>query len=292
MLLFNDPLYRLGLFTYGCSPGGTGSNFWTLMFNGDINLSITMTAASTIAAMGMMPLWMFTLGSRLLEENDNLQIPFANLAISLFALTIPVGIGITIRLKRPSWAEKSKKFLKPLSFFILLFFMVVGTYNSYKVVLMMTWQMVVAGLTVMACGYFLGAGLAKIMCLSTPQVIAVSIETALQNPGVAFILLKLSLESPYSDLASIPVIATLFMTGPPLIMVFIIYQMSRKFCGCCPSDEKEKRNNSTEGTAEAPETTTFLPIVDRDSRVNKSNESNDILNKSSHFPNMNRNEND
>ncbi|KAK4327363.1 hypothetical protein Pmani_002191 [Petrolisthes manimaculis] len=50
-LFFPDPLYRLGLFTLGSSPGGIMSNFWTLIFNGDINLSITMTAVSTIAAM-------------------------------------------------------------------------------------------------------------------------------------------------------------------------------------------------------------------------------------------------
>lgn len=52
-LLLDDPLHRLGLFTLGCSPGGSASNFWTLLFNGDLNLSITMTFISTIIAMGM-----------------------------------------------------------------------------------------------------------------------------------------------------------------------------------------------------------------------------------------------
>ena len=42
-LMFEDKLFRLGLFVLGCSPGGNGSNFWTLLLNGDINLSITMT---------------------------------------------------------------------------------------------------------------------------------------------------------------------------------------------------------------------------------------------------------
>lgn len=72
-----------------------------------------------------------------------------------------------------------------------------GTLNSYKVMMLMTWQMVLAGMLVMASGYTFGAIFAKVMCLSKKQVIAVSIETALQNPGVAFVLLKLSLESPY-----------------------------------------------------------------------------------------------
>lgn len=62
---------------------------------------------------------------------------------------------------------------------------------------MITWRMVVAGLLVAISGYAFGAIFARVMCLPKSQIIAVSIETALQNPGVAFILLKLSLESPY-----------------------------------------------------------------------------------------------
>ncbi|KAK4314773.1 hypothetical protein Pmani_013974 [Petrolisthes manimaculis] len=235
--LFTDPLHRLGLFTLGCCPGGTSSNFWTLMFNGDINLSITMTAISTVAAMGMMPMWLFTLGRKLLESNANLKIPFGNLATSLVTLTLPIGIGIFIRKKRLAWAEWGAKVIKPFSFFILLFFMGVGSYNSYKVILMMTWQMVVAGLLVVTSGYTLGAVLAKLTCLPPKQVIAVSIETALQNPGVAFVLLKLSLESPYSDLAAVPIVATLFVSGPPLMLTYLVYASLRHFCGCCPDSK-------------------------------------------------------
>lgn len=267
-LLFTDPLYRLGLFTFGCSPGGTSSNFWTLMFNGDINLSITMTAISTIAAMGMMPLWMFTLGSNLLEENDNIQIPFANLAISLVALTVPVCIGIIIRLKRPNWADNGRKVIKPFSLFLLLFFMSVGTYNSYKVVMMMTWQMILAGFLVVICGYTLGAIFAKLFCLSTPQVIAVSIETALQNPGVAFILLKLSIESPYSDLASVPIMAALFVSGPPLVVTYFLYQLAKKCCGCCKGEDKE----TAVPPQTSPEEASFIPVEDSRENGSKPNE--------------------
>lgn len=52
LLLIADPLQGFGLLVLGCSPGGTGSNFWTLLLGGDVNLSITMTFVSTIAALG------------------------------------------------------------------------------------------------------------------------------------------------------------------------------------------------------------------------------------------------
>ncbi|XP_042216170.1 ileal sodium/bile acid cotransporter-like [Homarus americanus] len=237
ILLLTAPLQRLGLFTLGCSPGGTSSNFWTLMFDGDINLSITMTAISTIAAMGMMPMWMFSLGKKMLKD-ANITIPFGNLALSLITLTFPILLGILIRMKRPLWADRGAKIIKPFSFCILLFFYIVGTWNSYKVMLLMTWRMVVAGFLVVSSGYTFGAVFAKVMCLPKKQIIAVSIETALQNPGVAFILLKLSIESPYSDLASVPIVATLLVSAPPLILVYLIYALLRRFCGCCPDIEQ------------------------------------------------------
>ncbi|XP_042900101.1 sodium-dependent organic anion transporter [Parasteatoda tepidariorum] len=52
-LLFDDVILRLGLFTFGCSPGGGASNMWTVLLNGNLNLSLTMTFISNLAALGM-----------------------------------------------------------------------------------------------------------------------------------------------------------------------------------------------------------------------------------------------
>jgi sodium/bile acid cotransporter 3/5 len=52
MLMIKDPLMGFGLLVIGVCPGGIASNFWTLLLDGDVNLSITMTFVSSIAAMG------------------------------------------------------------------------------------------------------------------------------------------------------------------------------------------------------------------------------------------------
>ena len=52
LLLIDDNLQGFGLLVIGCCPGGMASNFWTLLLDGDVNLSITMTFISSIAAMG------------------------------------------------------------------------------------------------------------------------------------------------------------------------------------------------------------------------------------------------
>jgi len=87
-LITDDKLFRLGLFVLGCCPGGTGSNFWTLLLGGDINLSITMTFVSTVAALGMMPFWIFTM-SPYLTDGD-IVVPFSQLIISLMSLILPL----------------------------------------------------------------------------------------------------------------------------------------------------------------------------------------------------------
>ena len=44
--------FGLGLMTMACSPGGGSSNVWTVLLDGDLDLSITMTFLSTLASLG------------------------------------------------------------------------------------------------------------------------------------------------------------------------------------------------------------------------------------------------
>lgn len=53
LVLIEDPLKGFGLLVIGICPGGLASNFWTLLLDGDVNLSITMTFISSIAALGI-----------------------------------------------------------------------------------------------------------------------------------------------------------------------------------------------------------------------------------------------
>ena len=74
-LLYNSYLYTLhvgrctppyiedsvavGLILVGSSPGGSTSNLFTYWSRGNLSLSVVMSAASTLAALGFMPLCAF-----------------------------------------------------------------------------------------------------------------------------------------------------------------------------------------------------------------------------------------
>ncbi|KAI1297204.1 P3 protein [Halotydeus destructor] len=230
--------WRLGLFTLGCSPGGTGSNFWTLLFKGDVDLSVTMTFISTLASLGMMPLWMFTLGKHLLEQG-NVQVPYTNLMMSLIFLTIPLIVGLLLQKYKPTLAARLKSLLRPFTFVVITIAVSGSIYVSFYVFALMTLPVIGAGLSVAMGGYLFGAIAAAIFGLKAPQIVAVSIETALQNPGVAFVLLQLSLGQPESDLAAVPVIAQLFMTGIPMWIACAIFHLVRKLISLNGKEAKE-----------------------------------------------------
>ncbi len=157
-LMFEDRLFRLGLFVLGCCPGGTGSNFWTLLLNGDINLSITMTFVSTVAALGMMPLWIFLLGPYL--SQGSLVIPYQQLIFTLISLVLPITLGMWIRFRFKRGAAIMKKIIVPFTLLTVLFIFTAGIYINLFIFMLMTGKMVAAGFLVAFLGYSLGAGLA------------------------------------------------------------------------------------------------------------------------------------
>ena len=231
-LLSDDMLFRLGLFVLGCCPGGTGSNFWTLLLGGDINLSITMTFLSTVLALGMMPLWIFTLGPLLTE--GALRIPFGQLVFSLVTLILPTAFGMWIRWRWIKAAKIMEKIIVPFTLLTVLFIMTAGIYINLFIFLLITPLMILAGFIVAIAGYLFGALFACILQLKLPQITAVAIETSFQNGGIAFILLKMSLEEPFGELASVAPVAQLMITGLPLWLLLACLKIYQK---CFKKDE-------------------------------------------------------
>ncbi|KAJ8302550.1 hypothetical protein KUTeg_018946 [Tegillarca granosa] len=48
-----EPALAFGLFATGCSPGGSASNVYTYLLDGNVSLSVTMTFVSTILSLGV-----------------------------------------------------------------------------------------------------------------------------------------------------------------------------------------------------------------------------------------------
>lgn len=223
-LLFNQPIMQLGLFTFGCSPGGGASNMWTVILKGNLNLSLTMTFISTVSALGMIPLWLFTLGTTLFE-NTKTVVPYSNILLTLSCMLIPLGIGLLFQRFLPRVAKFCRKILALASILMILFIIIFGTYANLYMFKLFTWQVVVSAMANVWLGFLFGVVVSKICGLATEDIIAVTIETGVQNTGIAIIVLGFSLSAPDSDLASVVPVAGSIMTPFPLLIAYAIQKL-------------------------------------------------------------------
>lgn len=47
-----DKLIRLAFYACACCPGGGKSTFWTIIFNGNLNMSVAMTITQSLGSLG------------------------------------------------------------------------------------------------------------------------------------------------------------------------------------------------------------------------------------------------
>jgi len=245
-LLLTTTYERLGLLLIGCSPGGANSNFWTAMFNGDVNLSVTMTFISSIASFAFTTMWIYLLGSPMVGKT--VEIPYVQLTVSLASFVLPLLIGVAVKYKFPKVAEKIGKLSRPFFLTCLIIFPCVGLANNYHFFYLCTWRTVVSGAALGLLGFSFGAGLAWLCRQDRAQIIAISLETAIQNGGIAFVVLSLTFESPVSDMANIPIIGFFLCSTGPIIFVFygayVLVQKIRRCYEFKKVDQEEPASSS------------------------------------------------
>ncbi len=109
-LLNFDPDLTVGLVLVGCVAGGTSSNVMCFLAKGDVALSITMTAISTLLSVVLTPLLVELLAGKAVD------IPVAAMIMSLVKVVlIPVLIGIVLNRVLHKQIEKISPVLPLIS---------------------------------------------------------------------------------------------------------------------------------------------------------------------------------
>jgi BASS family bile acid:Na+ symporter len=86
-----DPLLLTGMVLVGASPGGTASNVICYLARGDVALSITLTAVSTLLSIVLTPLLC------MLYIDTSIEVPAGDMLLSILKIVIvPVVLGIFI----------------------------------------------------------------------------------------------------------------------------------------------------------------------------------------------------
>ncbi|XP_037686133.1 solute carrier family 10 member 6 [Choloepus didactylus] len=219
------PVQAIAVLIMGCCPGGTISNIFTFWVDGDMDLSISMTTCSTLAALGMMPLclYLYTWSWNL---EQSLTVPYQNIGITLVCLTVPVAFGVYVNYR---WSKQSKVILKigaVIGGALLLVVAVAGVVLAKG-----SWKSDISLLTISfifpLIGHVTGFLLALLTHQSWQRCRTISLETGAQNIQMCVTMLQLSFTAKQLvQMFSFPLAYGLFqlLDGFVIIAAYQIYK--------------------------------------------------------------------
>lgn len=197
---FITPMVAIGMILVASCPGGNISNFMSSLSKGNVELSVSMTAITTVFAPIVTPLnfWFWgTLYSRyatLHNDIPTLEIPFIDMLYQiLLILGVPIILGMIFSHYQPKAAEKIMKPLQMLSIILFLGMVVVSLRqvlaaldpSVYWSILVILTFVILHNATALSTGFF-GATL---MHVPTIDRRSLTIEVGIQNSGLGLTLL-------------------------------------------------------------------------------------------------------
>ncbi|MFO7264363.1 MAG: sodium transporter [Bacillaceae bacterium G1] len=174
------PELAVGVVLVGCVPGGTASNVMTYLAKGDVPLSVSMTAISTILSPVVTPALMLVLaGSWLPVDGWALFVSIVQVVL------IPVILGVLVNTFFGKTVQRATSVL-PLISVIAIILIVMGVVSKNADNLLTVGPLVFLAVVLHNLfGYALGYAVARVLKVQTPQKRAISIEVGMQNSGLA-----------------------------------------------------------------------------------------------------------
>lgn len=187
------PSVALGMFLVAACPGGNISNFLTHYARGNSALSVSLTAFATISSLLLTPL-NFGLWSAGYQPAAALLVSIQLDYFEVFQtvaliLGIPLALGIYVHHKKPLLARRFAFLLKPLSILVFITIVIVAFYSNFNLFTKVIGSIFGLVLLHNLLALFSGFSLAKIAGLKLPETKTLTIETGIQNSGLALVLI-------------------------------------------------------------------------------------------------------
>ena len=185
--IFNLPTeIALGVMIIAAAPGGVTSNVLTKFANGDVALSISLTAIISLISIFSVPFIVFKSADLLKVSEISNEISMIGISMKMFlVVTMPVIIGMLIRKFATNFVTSRSKLIERFS--VLLFVIVFAAIwiEEWENILSYIQQAglitLVLNITMMIIGYYV----AKLLASGIEQRKSISLECGLQNGTLA-----------------------------------------------------------------------------------------------------------
>ncbi len=224
LLLFPmRPAYAVGVMILAACPGGITSNMITRIARGDVALSITLTAITSLAGMITIPLIVGFALNWFTGETLTGSLPVGQMAMKVFAVaTLPVLVGMAIHHLAPGAAQAMGKVVRPLSIVVFLLIVIWAFASSWTRMSRSMGEIgpvvILLNVLVMAAGWHL----ARLSRLGREQAIAIAIEGGLQNGALGIFVAVNLLHDPAMMTPSITYALVMNIT----VALFIVWTMA------------------------------------------------------------------
>ena len=186
MILNVQTELALGFMIIAAAPGGVTSNILTKFANGDVALSVSLTAIISLLCILTVPFIVFQSADLLNINYITPQISMSGISIKMFlVITLPVLVGMLLRKLASDFIIRRTTLIEKISLilFILVFISIwieewenIITYISKAGVITL-----ILNLTMMTLGFYV----AKIFASGIEQRKCISLECGLQNGTLA-----------------------------------------------------------------------------------------------------------
>ena len=187
LMIINLPIeLAVGVMLIAAAPGGVTSNVLTKFCDGDVALSISLTAIISLISIISVPFIIFSSMDLLNFDYDSKNISMTNIALKMFfVVTVPVILGMVIRRLATDFIINNSKLIQKVS--VILFIIV------FAAIWIEEWDNVVSFITragtislclnliMMTIGFYI----AKFFTSGLPQQKCISLECGLQNGTLA-----------------------------------------------------------------------------------------------------------
>lgn len=196
VFLFQLPAeIAIGVILVGCSPGGTSSNVMTFLAKGNMALSVTATAVSTLLAPIITP------SLTLLLASAWLPVSFSSMFFSIIQIVLlPIALGILVQYLLGNKVEKAVGILPFIS--VVGIIGVLSAVVSNNVENIISSGLLIFGVVILhnLLGYLVGFLLGKVLRFDLSDTKTLSIEVGMQNSGLAATLAT----THFSPIAAVP----------------------------------------------------------------------------------------
>ena len=186
IILKTPPEIAIGVMIIAAAPGGVTSNILTRFANGDVALSITLTAIISLISIVTVPFIIFTSADLLGITNITENISMIGIALKMFlVVTVPVIVGMIIRKFAENFVASKAEIFNKLNIVLFVIFFIAAFYEERGNFISFLKQAGLIALALNITMMVIAFYLAKYFASGIAQRKSISLECGLQNGTLA-----------------------------------------------------------------------------------------------------------